>query len=450
MSLNEARKNPEKNEKLTVYQAVEQAITTAGKIDGVTNLFVSFTTENKLGINPNSFVRDTPIGIYAYPAEYVLKMMDGSSMVGTLPYVGRAPKWANIFSVKGNIYNIQTMSDERVLGYVEQLYAIGERRGVSREVIEKIVDDSYSEGSNPDKPGGRLWYITWTLASTITSVGGNKGLFYVMWNRLFRDIGIDGLIDADESGTVGQEIIHYNEPCQAMFLSTDTIEHNTRIPIVQGTKERGTDQKAASIESSANIKQTIDKIGEESATNQIISGQLDSRHIKGLSAKNRERVLTRLPDVVGYLRQPSAQEQALAVVGNPNHMISYLVNTNKLTDQGLKQAYALIRSDIKKHSIKLGSVAKAIGTTPLAKLSTRTIAVQVTPYFVYEIGTPATIDHLVQVARKIFANAPDEQAIIRAVLPRTPRAIRLVSDKNLEFALNLVPSSQSFLDDKNA
>ena len=35
------------------------------------NLFVSFTTVDKLGINPQSHY-DTPLGIYSYPAEFIV------------------------------------------------------------------------------------------------------------------------------------------------------------------------------------------------------------------------------------------------------------------------------------------------------------------------------------------------------------------------------------------
>ena len=69
----EARKNPELNPKESVNKQLKDLYdATTDTIPGsnIKNLFVSFTDLDKLGINPTSRY-NTPIGIYAYPAEYV-------------------------------------------------------------------------------------------------------------------------------------------------------------------------------------------------------------------------------------------------------------------------------------------------------------------------------------------------------------------------------------------
>jgi hypothetical protein len=69
--LTEARRNPEQNPKISVNQAIKQRLQSGerGTPDNP-KLFVSFTQLDKLGINPKSKY-DTPLGIYAYPADYV-------------------------------------------------------------------------------------------------------------------------------------------------------------------------------------------------------------------------------------------------------------------------------------------------------------------------------------------------------------------------------------------
>ena len=65
--LKEARRNPELNPKTSINQEIQDYVDSSTE-----PAFVSFTSLDKLGINPNS-VHKTPIGIYAFPASYVLE-----------------------------------------------------------------------------------------------------------------------------------------------------------------------------------------------------------------------------------------------------------------------------------------------------------------------------------------------------------------------------------------
>ena len=68
-TLSEARKNPGQNPKTSINAIIQKAYdeTTDMVTPTTKNLFVSFTTVDKLGINPQSHY-DTPLGIYSYPA----------------------------------------------------------------------------------------------------------------------------------------------------------------------------------------------------------------------------------------------------------------------------------------------------------------------------------------------------------------------------------------------
>ena len=71
--INEARRNPEVNQTLTPIEQIRYLHNkTSSTIAGsVTNLFISMTSLDKLGINPRSRY-STPLGIYSYASDYVI------------------------------------------------------------------------------------------------------------------------------------------------------------------------------------------------------------------------------------------------------------------------------------------------------------------------------------------------------------------------------------------
>jgi hypothetical protein len=78
--LDEARKNPEMNPKVSAYEALLPY-----KDDD--NAFIHFTNLNKLGINPLSGF-ETPVGVYAYPLKQVwdLYKVDKAKSLSVLPF----------------------------------------------------------------------------------------------------------------------------------------------------------------------------------------------------------------------------------------------------------------------------------------------------------------------------------------------------------------------------
>lgn len=105
--LDEARRNPNLNQQSGFTKELHAY---AAKFpDG----FVSFTSLPKLGINPRSGFK-TPLGIYAYPVEYVVQEI-GDSPASGLPFAGEMP-YANFFTIKGKIMdNDLTAGEERVI-----------------------------------------------------------------------------------------------------------------------------------------------------------------------------------------------------------------------------------------------------------------------------------------------------------------------------------------------
>jgi hypothetical protein len=69
------------------------------KYRGRTDVFGSFTKIPKLGINPSTRYR-TPVGVYAYPVDYILDKVKGDIFNVPFPSEGRVP-YVHIFSVSG-------------------------------------------------------------------------------------------------------------------------------------------------------------------------------------------------------------------------------------------------------------------------------------------------------------------------------------------------------------
>ena len=99
--INEARKNPEQNPKISPFHQL-RAI--ADKY-GTDNIFVRYSGVNKLGANPQS-KWGTPLGICAYPLKYVLDSH------GIVPYAGQMP-YMIVFKVKDDA-NIWDVSSDNV------------------------------------------------------------------------------------------------------------------------------------------------------------------------------------------------------------------------------------------------------------------------------------------------------------------------------------------------
>ena len=226
----EARKNPQLNPKVSINNIVRRAYLQAGKLSiGVKNSFVSFTEIEKLGINPKSTFR-TPLGIYCYPSEYILKQThtllkkQGNELpMSSLPFAGENP-YINIFNIDGHILRIDNMT----LDKYNELLALLRTTLKSKynkvydieKQFDKIIDESFDKAFHKMLLGGLLWYITMELSIYIGKQTSKSSI--LLWNVLFRDIGIDCVVD------IGKGIIHEAEPTQAVIFNVQAIRNNIR------------------------------------------------------------------------------------------------------------------------------------------------------------------------------------------------------------------------------
>ena len=234
----EGRNNPKLNPKISAYQVIADRLkNTNDKIGDVTNLFVSFTEINKLGINPRS-KWFTPLGIYAYPAEYIkIQVNSETEDMSELPFAGDAP-YVNLFEVQGNIIQIDSISNSDANIYYKKIADVyakayisnqensgsrGQKWKTAVDEVEKIIHDSRNEALNRESEGGYFWYVTMKVAALYANELGITGRRRnpIAWNKLFRKIGIDGFVDS------GKGIIHTSEPTQGLFFHKGAIVNNS-------------------------------------------------------------------------------------------------------------------------------------------------------------------------------------------------------------------------------
>ena len=211
IQLYEARKNPELNPKISPLEYIRNKLKTSEKLtNGKPNLFVSFTTIDKLGINPSSTF-NTPIGVYSYPADYVEEEVGdyGGDMEG-LPFAGDSP-FVNIFSIKGEVLDLSNVSPGKAKVYYKKL----EKLYPDLPVEEFIQESTYK--AKTGSPAGKFYYVTMRIAQTLDSANA-----HIKWNGIFRKLGIAALYDPGES------IIHSNEPVQCVVFESKNIYGNFR------------------------------------------------------------------------------------------------------------------------------------------------------------------------------------------------------------------------------
>lgn len=218
----EARRNPELNPKVSAYSSVVNRFKKEGD-----SLFVSFTDIEKLGINPKSKYK-TPLGIYSYPARYVVETVRSKFEDMTdLPFAGDKP-YVNLFTGSGNIVDVSKMDASEGAKYLKVLTdAFLKLDNTDKpwkdkvDIMQEIIDNSSVRAIHNNYAGGRLWYATMKVAELIANNQGRP--VPVVWNLVFRTMNIAAAIDD------GVGIIHNAEPYQAVFFSKANISNVERV-----------------------------------------------------------------------------------------------------------------------------------------------------------------------------------------------------------------------------
>jgi hypothetical protein len=298
---------------------------------GVLNLFVSLTAIPKLGINPRSHY-NTPLGIYAYPAEYVFQKVGRKLPLNKLPFAGDEP-WVNIFRVSedSNVIDLNEVTQDMYNEYCQRFVEILSKRYESPlETTNKAVvvfKDEANREARVKTPGGKLWYVSMAVSQAINNLYREKTRS-VTWNKLFRDVGIDGFVD------MGNGIIHPSEPTQAVFFSMKPIQVLDRVQNKYSPDTREKEQFKGQAKKEE-FEQMIKEFRQIIATGDIAeiedwmaeagyrSGIKPSVWINNVPVNLRAKLLFKNTNGLMQLTKPTKSDYFSALVGNPYNVLVY-------------------------------------------------------------------------------------------------------------------------------
>lgn len=224
----EARRNPD-----NPAQQKEDAYEQVKKYSNDDSIFISYTSIDKLGINPSSRY-NTPIGIYTYPLKTVFqKYIEPTKDVKKVPFAGNQP-FIQVAKLDKNVktMSIDTYTENDFNQDIEKLYKWVEEKNIRlftpRNDFDYYVNE-YSNQARNQSPAGKIWNITRLIADYYAK--NNKKNPPVVWTHiLFRVLGYYGVID------LGNSIIHPSEPEQAVFFNVGAL---TIIDKVENKRKKG-------------------------------------------------------------------------------------------------------------------------------------------------------------------------------------------------------------------
>ena len=337
--ITEARKNPEQNPKHSISDIIFQRADYALRFPGtsISNDFVSFTSIEKLGVNPRSPYK-TPIGVYAYPTSYVYKEI-GDRSTTWLPFAGDKP-YANFFKLS-NSANVIISSTFKKHEYEEYLERLAQKFG-----FDEVEDLKYaaSDESYVKTRFGFLWYVTYKLSSKY----GKNGP--VAWNKIMRDLGIDAMID-DDSGT-----IHENEPTQIVIFNVRIIEVIDRVRNTRSKEITDFMADYARVAKTGDMQKVADWIFENRYEKEVISRIPNNALFKSIKYR---------PGLLKYVTF-DLKYQKMVVDTYPQYLESFTSISNAAIDyaisKGMAQEIAQIPALMRREYVKQ-KVNAALGKT---------------------------------------------------------------------------------------
>ncbi len=231
MLLCELRSNPDRNPRVGILDVLRQ-------YKDRSDVFVTFTAINKLGINPQSRY-NTPLGIYSYPVKELwdtyLDWIDPNTISidnldGHIPYAAES-RYAILFSCQDeHVLNEETYSDDDLDRDLKKLEDMTSKYLPSSKTMIKMFKSLSVSGTKRTRAFNALstlWRVTRDLADELATaqnrkvdrVSAGSDATTKIWNGFFRGLGISGIADRH-----GRGIIHPNEPIQAVFFSTEKLK----------------------------------------------------------------------------------------------------------------------------------------------------------------------------------------------------------------------------------
>ena len=224
LKLLEGRRNPAVNEKNGVLNELKKFVSE----NGTDGFFVHFTSIHKIGMNPDPGYSGTPIGIYTYPLDYVMKNIGSDGLPkDVMPYAG---DYSYVYILQPKTQPISLQDPDACLPFVKKIeQELGEEHlselfklinsgktshNFFGKMCKKDADGEYVT------PGRALYALPYLIFHDLDGFPEKQVL--LRWMKLYRDIGVNGLIDRSDSSHTA--IIHVNEPTQAVFFDVEDLQ----------------------------------------------------------------------------------------------------------------------------------------------------------------------------------------------------------------------------------
>jgi len=186
--------------------------------------FVTFTTLEKVGINPkNAF--STPTGVYAYSLKDLWKEWEAGD-----DFFGKDRPYVNLLRLKTNsVLDIQNYSlSNKDLDILRSRY----KGDIAFENLLTMFREDQDSIYHSKNDGDILWKLSEAVAMRQSlEDGGNEKSFTIKWNKLLRDMGYKAVIDR-------QSTIHLLQSSQAVFLTPASYELVERFYHRRADKQR--------------------------------------------------------------------------------------------------------------------------------------------------------------------------------------------------------------------
>lgn len=266
--------------------------------------FVSFTSIDKLGINPGS-TYSTPVGIYAYPADYVRRMVnrycgingiqdykDVPGFEKVVPFAGDAA-FFNVFEVTGNVIDL---ADDT--SCEEAIQAVKDSTGIS----DITLPNDYKQADL----SATFWSMTLFVANgrkeKLLKASKEESMRTARrWTTVFRKASIDGVVDSEGFG-----VIHSNEPTQAVFFNPSIIKNVKRFV---NSKQSGSSSKQPLTQSKVGyyftkrlltpaVVEQVKPILYRALINHVLSGATDDEKATDQAIGRKKESFTQLSEIL--------------------------------------------------------------------------------------------------------------------------------------------------------
>lgn len=233
----EARTKPAQNPKVSAYEKLLPY-----KDDP--DIYITFTTLNKAGINPKSAF-NTPNGVYTFPLALTWQMYEvdrykdftqypdfvaGRPYIQVLKYTGAGRSL--VISGNPNTSNYTDEDLEKDLAKLQKQYHLSDG-AINREKDRATEFQGYYDEIPTQGPAAILWTVTRSIAyeKLRKRKVSRSGYDYEDdtshpatrvtndWSSVFRGLGIQLVVDEFHA------VIHEAEPCQAVFFSKKAFKH---------------------------------------------------------------------------------------------------------------------------------------------------------------------------------------------------------------------------------